>query len=213
MCVWRSHCKGSSWLSACTRLGILAILFLLVVPPGKALAEGTQPTSSVESPRNHVPSVLYIPTPFDVADQMLRMAAVTKDDVVYDLGCGDGRIVIAAAQQYGCRSVGVDIDPLRVEEARKNVQRQGVESLVIIRRQNLYDVDLREATVVTLYLSTRYNTRLVPQLDEMQPGSRVISHLFGIEGIAPDRTIAVRSKYDRHQHKLLLWSTPLKQKP
>ena len=140
---------------------------------------------------------------------MLRMAAVTKDDVVYDLGCGDGRIVIAAAKRYGCRAVGVDIDPLRVDEARKNVRKHGLEKLVTIRQQNLFTVDLTEATVVTLYLNTRYNTQLVPELNKMKAGSRVVSHLFGIEDVAPDRADVVRSKHDRHQHKLLLWTIPL----
>ncbi len=156
-----------------------------------------------------IPDVVYIPTPEDVIDRMLQLARVTKDDVVYDLGCGDGRIVIAAARDYGCRAVGVDIDPLRVEEAKKNVARHGLGDLVTIRQQDLFGVNLTDATVVTLYLSTRYNTRLVPELAKMRPGSRVVSHLFGIEGIPPDKVAIVRSRHDRHEHTLMLWNVPL----
>ena len=156
-----------------------------------------------------VPDVMYIPTPHDVVDKMLVLAGVGKDDVVYDLGCGDGRIVVAAAKRFGCRAVGVDIDPLRVEDARRNVNNNRVEHLVTIRQGDLFRVDLGEATVVTLYLSTRYNTRLVPQLDRMKPGSRIVSHLFGIKGLKPDRVIRVASEADQHTHALLLWTTPL----
>lgn len=164
----------------------------------------------IASPAPRIPDVVYIPTPEDIVDRMLQLAAVTKDDVLYDLGCGDGRIVIAAAGKYGCQAVGVDIDPLRVEDAKKNVAQHDLENLVTIRRQDLFTVDLSEATVVTLYLNTRYNTRLVPELGKMRPGSRVVSHLFGIEGIAPDKVVRLRSKHDRHEHALLLWKTPLR---
>jgi tRNA G37 N-methylase Trm5 len=156
-----------------------------------------------------VPDVMYIPTPHDVVDKMLELAAVRKDDVVYDLGCGDGRIVVAAAKRFGCRAHGVDVDPLRVEDAKRNVKKNGVEHLVTIREGDLFEVDLSEATVVTLYLSTRYNTKLVPQLNRMKPGSRIVSHLFGIKGVKPDRVIQVPSKADKRKHALLLWTTPL----
>ncbi len=153
-----------------------------------------------------IPDVVFIPTPEDVVEQMLKLASVTQDDVVYDLGCGDGRIVIAAAKKYGCRAVGVDIDPRRTEEAKKNVAAHGLEDLVTIRQEDLFAVDLREATVVMLYLSTRYNERLVPRLARMNPKGRVVSHVFGLDGVPPDRAIAVRSEHDRHEHRLFLWT-------
>lgn len=176
-----------------------------------AFGQEADKTSRAETATPRIPDVVYIPTPDDVVDRMLRLAAVTKDDIVYDLGCGDGRIVIAAAKTYGCRAVGVDIDPLRVDAAKRNVRKHGLEKLVAIRQQNLFEVDLRQATVVTLYLSTRYNTRLVSELDKMKPGSRAVSHLFGIKGIVPDKTVTMRSKHDRHEHHLFLWNIPLTQ--
>jgi precorrin-6B methylase 2 len=155
-----------------------------------------------------IPDVMYIPTPHDVVERMLQLAAVRKDDVLYDLGCGDGRIVVAAAKRYGCRAVGVDIDPLRVRDARRNVRENHVEHLVTIKEGDLFKVDLSEATVVTLYLSTRYNEKLLPQLSRMRPGSRVVSHRFGMKTLEPDKVVRVRSREGRWSHPLLLWDLP-----
>jgi precorrin-6B methylase 2 len=185
---------------------MLAVPILLMAI--SAFGQEVEKAPRAKTAKSRIPDVVYIPTPEDVVDRMLRLAAVTKDDVVYDLGCGDGRIVIAAARKYGCRAVGVDIDPLRVKAAKENVRKFGLEKLVTIRQQDLFKVDLSPATVVTLYLSTRYNTRLVPELNKMKPGSRVVSHLFGIEGVTPDKVVTVRSKHDLHEHRLLLWTTP-----
>lgn len=199
----------------CHRRGNLSLWLLATVVICARLTGFVVAGEEVESPtksgpsKPRVPDLVYIPTPDDVVDRMLQMAAVTKDDVVYDLGCGDGRIVIAAARKYGCRGVGVDIDPLRVEAAKNRVHKYGVEKLVTIRQQDLFTVDLAQATVVTLYLSTRYNTRLVPQMSKLKPGARVVSHLFGIESVPPDKIITVLSKHDRHEHKLLLWTMPM----
>ena len=154
---------------------------------------------------------MYIPTPPDVVQEMLKLAQVGKDDVVYDLGCGDGRIVVAAAKQFGCRAVGVDIDPLRVAAARQRVRDNHVEHLVRIEQANLFDVPLADATVITLYLSTKYNTRLIPQLNQAKPGTRIVSHLFEIKGIKADKSVEVTSRLDQHQHRLLLWTTPLQE--
>ncbi len=185
---------------------VLAVPILLMAI--SAFGQEVEKAPRAKTVKSRIPDVVYIPTPEDVVDRMLRLAAVTKDDVVYDLGCGDGRIVIAAARNYGCRAVGVDVDTLRVKAAERNVRKHGVEKLVTIRQQDLFAVDLSQATVITLYLSTRYNTRLVPELSKMKPGSRVVSHLFGIDGIAPDKVFTMRSKYDQHEHHLLLWRTP-----
>ena len=157
-----------------------------------------------------IPDILFIPTPHDVVDRMLELARVTRGDLVYDLGCGDGRIVVAAARKYGCRAVGFDIDPRRVAESRENVRQNGVQGLVRIEERDLFGADLRQATVVVLYLSPKANIRLLPQLEKLAPGSRIVSHEFDIRGIKPDSVIELDSKEDHHKHTLFLWTTPLK---
>jgi cyclopropane fatty-acyl-phospholipid synthase-like methyltransferase len=124
-------------------------------------------------------SVPYVPTTPTIVDAMLKLANVTKRDVVYDLGCGDGRIVIAAAKQYGAHGVGVDIDPDRIAEARANAKAAGVEALVTFRVEDLFQTDLKNATVVTLYLLPSVNKRLMPKLrSELKKGARVVSNSF-----------------------------------
>ena len=126
------------------------------------------------------PDVIYVPTPEAVVDRMLTMAKVGPGDVVYDLGCGDGRIVIAAAK-LGARAVGVDIDPERIREARANVARAGVEDRVELRQGDLFEVDVSPATVVTLYLLESLNLKLRPKLQrELRPGARIVSQSFSM---------------------------------
>jgi SAM-dependent methyltransferase len=123
--------------------------------------------------------VWYVPTATEVVDRMLDLANVTPLDVVYDLGCGDGRIVIAAAKRYGTRGVGIDLDPARIREARANAKKAGVEGLVKFEVGDLFKTDLTQATVVTLYLLPELNRRLKPKLfAELRPGARVVSHDF-----------------------------------
>lgn len=130
-------------------------------------------------PPTRTPDVPYVPTRQDVVEEMLRMAAVTRDDVVYDLGCGDGRIVITAAQKFGARGVGVDISPDRIAEARYNARVAKVEDRVSFRVQDLFETDVSGATVVTLYLLPEINVKLRPRLQsQLRPGSRVVSHDF-----------------------------------
>jgi ribosomal protein L11 methylase PrmA len=125
------------------------------------------------------PDVIYLPTPQEVVEDMLRLANVRKGDVLYDLGSGDGRIAVTAARLYGIRAVGIDIDPERIREANENARQQGVEKLVTFRQQDLFTSDFREATVVTLYLLPDLNVKLRPQLmAQLKPGSRVVSHQF-----------------------------------
>lgn len=153
------------------------------------------------------PDVVYVPTPQPVVDRMLELADVSKDDLVYDLGCGDGRIVVTAAKKYGARGYGVDIDPQRVSEARSNVEDQGVEELVTIEHGDAFEVDLENATVVTLYLLPSLNVKLLPQLRALEPGVPVVSHDFAIEGVRPDEveTLEVNGK----EHRIYLFTTPL----
>jgi len=159
--------------------------------------------------------VVYVPTPEDVVTAMLELAKVTKDDVVYDLGCGDGRIVAAAAKRWGCRGVGIDLSPSRVRESLETAERANVSHLVTIRQADIFDMDLSGATVVTLYLLPPLNRKLVPQLEKMKPGSRVVSHVYdGLDelGIVPDATVRVISREDNSSHMLYLWTVPFQRK-
>ena len=166
--------------------------------------------SAADQPPIKTPDVVYVGTPHDVVVKMLELAKVTKTDRVYDLGCGDGRIVVAAAKKYGCRGVGFDVNPVRVREAEENVRRNGVEKLVTIQPKDIFTVDLSQVNVVTLYLLPGLNVRLIPQLKKMPPGSRIVSHDFDMRGVKPDRVITLISKEDAVEHTLYLWNTPLK---
>ncbi|MGE3840176.1 MAG: cyclopropane-fatty-acyl-phospholipid synthase family protein [Vicinamibacterales bacterium] len=141
------------------------------------------------------PDVIYVPTPEVVVDAMLKVAKVTKDDVVYDLGCGDGRIVIAAAQKYGARGVGIDIDPQRIAEANANAKKAGVTERVKIMQADLFTTNLSEATVVTLYLLPSLNVKLRPKLlSELKPGTRIVSHAFDMGDWQPEQKLEVEGR-------------------
>ena len=131
----------------------------------------------------------YVPTPYDVVNRMLELAEVTRDDVVYDLGCGDGRIVITAAERFGARGVGIDYDPERIAEANANAARRGVQDLVTFIQQDAMQADVSEATVVTLYLLSSSNRKLRPILTrQLRPGARIVSHAFRMGDWRPDVT-------------------------
>ena len=139
-----------------------------------------------QNPAPREPDVFYVPTPPAVVDAMLKMANVTSTDVVYDLGCGDGRIPIAAAQKYGARGIGIDIDPLRVAEAIENAKLAGVTDKVTFLNQDLFTSDFKDATVVTLYLLPSLNEKLRPKLQaELKPGTRIVSHAFDMGRLWP----------------------------
>jgi SAM-dependent methyltransferase len=147
--------------------------------------------------------VPYVPTPPEVVEEMLRMAQVTRQDVLYDLGCGDGRIVITAAQKYGTPGTGVDIDPQRILEANLNARQAGVAQRVRFLQQDLFETKFRDATVVTLYLLPKVNLRLRPTLlQDLRPGTRVVSHAFDMDDWLPDRTTTVGS------NTLYFWVVP-----
>ena len=129
----------------------------------------------------------FVPSPYDVVQRMLTLAEVTRDDVVYDIGCGDGRIVITAAQRFGARGVGIDIDPQRIAEANANAERAGVQHLVQFIQQDAMTVDVSEATVITLYLLSSSNLKLRPLLTtQLAPGARIVSHAFSMGDWEPD---------------------------
>jgi len=166
------------------RRQFLAGLGALGVAPWVAAQDQAAPTRG--------PDVIYVPTPSEVVDTMLKMAAVTKADTVYDLGCGDGRIVITAAQKFGARGVGIDIDPQRVAEATENVKKGNVADRVKIIRGDLFEADISAATVVTLYLLTDLNLKLRPKLlRDLNPGTRVVSHAFNMGDWKPERQASV----------------------
>src|SRR4051794_32235447 len=126
------------------------------------------------------PDILYVPTPQEVVDKMLEAAKVGKDDVVYDLGCGDGRIVCTAAKKYKCKAFGWDIDPERIKDSEKTKSKldKDVQKLVKFEKKNIFSLDLSEASVVTLYLLPSLNVKLIPQLKKLKDGSRIVSHDF-----------------------------------
>jgi len=156
------------------------------------------------------PDIHFVPTPFEVVEKMLEMADVKKGDVLYDLGCGDGRIVITAAKKYGCTCVGYDIDPQRVVESMENVKKHKVEKRVRIEQRDVFTLDLSQADVITIYLLESLNVKLIPQLEKVKPGTRIVSHDFGMRGIVtPDKTVTVTGK-DNRTHTINLWIAPLK---
>ena len=154
-----------------------------------ALAAAQAPGAGTAAPQDGRSLAPFVPTPYDVVNRMLTLAGVTQDDVVYDLGCGDGRIVITAAERFGARGVGVDIDPQRIAESNANAERAGVQHLVRFIEQDALAVDVSEATVVTLYLLSSSNAKLRPILTrQLQPGARIVSHAFGMGDWEPDVT-------------------------
>jgi ribosomal protein L11 methylase PrmA len=157
------------------------------------------------------PDVIFQATPLDVVEKMLELAEVRKGDVVYDLGCGDGRILVAAAKKYGARAFGWDIDLKLVKEARENAVQNHVADSVTIELGDLFQVDLSKADVVTLYLLPELNVRLVPHLEKMKPGSRIVSHEFAMRGVQARKIVTVPSA-DGRDHKIYLWVTPLERK-
>jgi SAM-dependent methyltransferase len=155
----------------------------------------------------------YVPTPQGVVERMLELAEVTSKDVVYDLGCGDGRIVITAAKKYGARGVGVDIDPDRIREAKANAKEAGVENLVVFQQQDAMTVDVSPASVVTLYLLSSSNLKLRPILTrQLRPGSRIVSHAFSMGDWEPLKVVTVDDP-DGYSRTLYLWKTDGKVRP
>ena len=158
------------------------------------------------------PDVVYVGTPYDVVSRMLKMARIKRSELVYDLGCGDGRILVLAAQKYGCRGVGYDIDPVRVKDSRENVARNKVDNLVKIVQADIFTLDLTKADVIPLYLLPEMNRKLLPQLDKLKPGSRIVCHNYDLEEIVADEVVDMISNEDNSNHTLSLYTTPLKRK-
>ncbi len=183
-------------LAPCSHLAILILAASLA-------------TAQTAAPREK-PEVPYVPTTDEAVQAMLKLANVTKSDIVYDLGCGDGRIVIAAAKTYGARSVGVDIDPVRIQEAKENAKKAGVEDLVRFEENDLFKADFHEATVVTLFLLPNVNLRLRPKLlAELKPGTRIVSNTFDMGDWKPDKEATLDDVDDFSlSRKFYLWTVP-----
>jgi SAM-dependent methyltransferase len=198
------------------RLRLLVALSLL---PALVLPASTVAQQALK-PLEKKPEVPYVPTPDKVVAEMLKVAKVGKDDILYDLGSGDGRIVISAAKEFGTRGVGVDIDPARIKEARENAVQAGVADKVKFIQQDLFDTDIHEATVVTLYLLPELNRRLRPKLlSDLKPGTRVVSHNHDMGDWKPLKTLKVRVPHEYiisktlnvlvpFQHTIYYWVVP-----
>lgn len=164
------------------------------------------------APPKHQLDVPYVPTTEEAVKAMLKLADVKKSDVVYDLGCGDGRIVIAAAKEYGAHGVGIDINPERIQEAEGNARKAGVQNLVRFEENDLFDADIHNATVVTLFLLNSVNQRLLPKLlKDLQPGTRIVSNTFTFGDWKADKEMTVGDNPDEQfmlSHRLFLWLVP-----
>ena len=172
------------------RIQLLSV-FLLAL----GLAAGAAAQVPGQEVATRRPDVIYVPTPQEVVDAMLDVAKVGPNDLVYDLGCGDGRIVVTAAKRFGARGIGIDIDPQRIKEANENVASAGVGDKVEIRQADLFETDLSQANVVTLYLLSSLNLKLRPKLwKELKVGSRVVSHAFSMGDWEPEQTLDVNGR-------------------
>jgi cyclopropane fatty-acyl-phospholipid synthase-like methyltransferase len=180
-----------------------AALAMLITTLALAAPVAAQQTAPLREP-----DVIFVPTPAEVVTAMLKLANVTAKDVVYDLGCGDGMIITAAAKEFGATAVGIDINPVRVKEANERVAKAGVTDKVKVLNEDLFAANIGQASVVTLYLLQSLNEKLIPKLNkELKPGTRIVSQTFSMGDRYPpekQETVAGRSVY--------LWTVPMKEK-
>jgi SAM-dependent methyltransferase len=191
---------------------VLFILTALTIPHAHFVAavQGIAPEDR-EPEQMRTPDVVFVGTPYDLVSTMLQMADIKRTDMIYDLGCGDGRILVLAAQKYGVQAVGYDIDPERIIESRQNVAKNNVQNLVKVIQADIFTLDLEQADVMPLYLHPEMMAKLVPQVEKMKPGSRIVAHEYGFPDIyIPDQKITVISNEDQAEHHLMLYTLPLK---
>lgn len=185
-------------MAMCVTL-LMASVALAGNEPRPAASEAAQATQAP----SRVPDVVFVPTPEEVVDAMLKVAKVTSKDVVYDLGSGDGRIAITAAKEHGARAIGIDIDPERIAEAKENARQAGVTDKVRFIQADLFESNISEATVVTLYLLPSLNLKLMPKLmKELKPGTRIVSHAFDMGDWEPEQELDVDGR------KVYYWTIP-----
>jgi ribosomal protein L11 methylase PrmA len=174
---------------------------LVLAAPGSLLAQAQKKAPS------RGPDVIFVPTPQEVVEDMLRLANVGKGDILYDLGSGDGRIAITAAKKYGIKATGIDIDPERIREATENARKAGVTDRVQFRQEDLFQANFRDATVVTLYLLPDLNVKLRSKLwNELKPGTRIVSHQFDMGKWKPEKTLESEGR------TIYFWTVPEKGK-
>jgi predicted RNA methylase len=194
---------------------VLWVLFLLISLANGVLSQSIPPQATKAVPAqssapNKKPDVIFVPTRQAVVDKMLALAEIKTNDILYDLGCGDGRIVVTAAKQYGVRAVGVDIDPERIRESLDNVSTNNVAHLVTIKQADIFELDFSEATVVTLYLLPDLNVRLMPKLAKLKPGTRIVSNSFDMRGAKPKEVVHLEGNADEgySQRTVYKWVVP-----
>ena len=177
-----------------------------------AAAQGGVPEE--QEPRQmRVPDAVYVGTPYDIVSAMLQMAEIKKNDLVYDLGCGDARMLVLAAQKYGVQGVGYELDPELVIRSRQNVSRNNVQDLVKIIQADIFTLDLSNVDVMPLYLHPDMLIKLMPQVEKMKPGARIVLHAYGLPDMyKPDKIITVISNEDNAERLLMLYTLPLKRK-
>jgi cyclopropane fatty-acyl-phospholipid synthase-like methyltransferase len=190
------------------RKQFVAYITLFAVAALVAAAPAAAQTAPAQTAPLREPDVIFVPTPPEVVEAMLKLANVTSKDVVYDLGCGDGQIVTAAARDFGATAVGIDINPVRVKEANERVAKAGVQNKVKILNEDLFTANISQASVVTLYLLQTLNEKLIPKLNkELKPGTRIVSQSFTMgDKYPPEKT--VQAGYT----SVYLWTVPMKEK-
>ncbi len=204
-----------NWRSAVRRFWIWPITFGIPFVAVAIWAIASAQRNDSADGQGEVPDDLvagFVPTPQPVVEKMLEVAEVKKEDVVYDLGCGDGRIVVTAAKIYGCKAVGIDIDPRCIQDSNENRKKNKVEELVTIEKKDFFQVDLGEATVVALYLLPEVNIKLIPKLQELKPGTRIVCHNFGIKGMKAEKIVPTEMTHPsgiHTAHKIYLYVAPL----
>ena len=191
----------------CLLILSVSVLWLASPPHWGHLTARAQDDEQGQARETKTPDVIFVPTPQEVVDKMLELAEVKEGDVVYDLGCGDGRIPVTAAKKYGVKAVGFDVDPQRIKESNANVEKNGVGKLVTIKQEDIFKQDLSQANVVTLYLLPSLNVKLMPQLRKLKPGSRIVSHSFDMKGAKPNKEVQVQTKTGG-EHTVYLWVVP-----
>jgi hypothetical protein len=177
-----------------------ALVALLVVASLAAAQDAATATPTKK------PDVIFVPTPQVVVDKMLELAEVSDKDILYDLGCGNGIIVVSAAKK-GATATGFDVDPKRIKETQENIAKNGVGKKAKVIQKDIFTQDLSGANVITLYLLPSLNVKLIPQLEKLKPGSRIVSHDFDMRGVKPEKVVKVQGP--TREHTVYLWRAPL----
>lgn len=184
----------------------LIVVGLLAV----GLGRGVSGADEAESRPSRTPDCVYVGTPQDVVYKMVELAEIHESDLVCDPGCGDGRLLIAAARRHGCRGIGYELDPKLANEARQMARQRGVNRLVRFEEQDIFTVDYSAVDAVVAYLLPDMITRLAASFDKLKPGSRIVAHDYPMANIAPDRVVTVLSNEDNVRHTIYVYRTPLK---